>query len=75
MPGWIKNTILRIHCHLAGAKAAGLRVTAYHFAAPDNTPGEAIAAADHFVTVSNLDTGRSFQGGALAPEIVEASFK
>ena len=41
----------------AGAKAAGLRVTAYHFAAPDNTPGEAIAEADHFVTVSNLADG------------------
>lgn len=27
------------------------------------------------VTVSNLDTGRSFHGGGLAPEIVEASFK
>lgn len=27
------------------------------------------------VTVSNLDTGRSFHGGALAPEIVEASFR
>ncbi len=27
------------------------------------------------VTVSNLDTGRSFQAGALAPEIVDASFR
>jgi methenyltetrahydromethanopterin cyclohydrolase len=27
------------------------------------------------VTVSNLDTGTSFQTGKLAPEIVEASFK
>jgi len=27
------------------------------------------------VTVSNLDTGRSFHGGALAPEIVDKSFK
>lgn len=27
------------------------------------------------VTVSNLDTGTSFQAGKLAPEIVEASFK
>jgi len=27
------------------------------------------------VTVSNLDTGRSFHGGGLAPEIVEASFR
>ena len=26
------------------------------------------------VTVSNLDTGRSFHAGALAPEIVDASF-
>lgn len=27
------------------------------------------------VTVSNLDTGRSFHGGSLAPEIVDASFR
>ena len=27
------------------------------------------------VTVSNLDTGQSFHGGALAPEIVDASFR
>ncbi|MCB1527755.1 MAG: methenyltetrahydromethanopterin cyclohydrolase [Hyphomicrobiaceae bacterium] len=27
------------------------------------------------VTVSNLDTGRTFQAGALAPEIIDASFK
>lgn len=27
------------------------------------------------VTVSNLDTGRSFHAGALAPEIVDASFR
>ncbi len=27
------------------------------------------------VTVSNLDTGNSFKGGKLAPEIVEASFR
>ena len=27
------------------------------------------------VTVSNLDTGASFHGGALAPEIVDASFR
>jgi methenyltetrahydromethanopterin cyclohydrolase len=27
------------------------------------------------VTVTNLDTGRSFHGGALAPEIVDKSFK
>lgn len=27
------------------------------------------------VTVSNLDTGRSFQAGSLAPEIVDASFR
>ena len=27
------------------------------------------------VTVSNLDTGSSFQAGALAPEIVAASFR
>lgn len=26
------------------------------------------------VSVSNLDTGRTFQGGALAPEIIDASF-
>ena len=27
------------------------------------------------VTVSNLDTGRSFHGGGLAPEIVDKSFR
>lgn len=27
------------------------------------------------VSVSNLDTGRTFQGGALAPEIIDASFR
>ncbi|MGW8205798.1 MAG: methenyltetrahydromethanopterin cyclohydrolase [Hyphomicrobiaceae bacterium] len=27
------------------------------------------------VTISNLDTGQSFHGGALAPEIVDASFR
>ena len=41
----------------AGAKAAGLRVTAYHFAAPDKTPGEAVAEANHFVDVAGLVDG------------------
>jgi methenyltetrahydromethanopterin cyclohydrolase len=35
---------------------------------------DAMLFSPALVTVSNLDTGRSFQAGKLAPEIVEASF-
>ncbi|HZC33820.1 MAG TPA: glycoside hydrolase family 25 protein [Candidatus Bathyarchaeia archaeon] len=38
----------------AGAKAAGLWTGAYHFAEPDATAGDAIAEADHFVSIINL---------------------
>jgi GH25 family lysozyme M1 (1,4-beta-N-acetylmuramidase) len=41
----------------AGAKAAGIRTTAYHFASPDATPNEAIAEANHFVDVAQLGDG------------------
>lgn len=41
----------------AGATAAGLAFTAYHFARPDATPGDAVAEADHFVQVAQLGPG------------------
>jgi GH25 family lysozyme M1 (1,4-beta-N-acetylmuramidase) len=41
----------------AAAKAAGLKITAYHFAAPDSTAGEAIREADHFVDTAGLVDG------------------
>ena len=42
------------HAH---AKAAGLRTTAYHFARPDTTVGDAVAEADHLVAVAGLGDG------------------
>ena len=41
----------------AQAKAAGLRTTAYHFARPDTTVGDAVAEADHLVAVAGLGDG------------------
>lgn len=41
----------------AGATAAGLAFTAYHFARPDDTPNDAILEADHFVDVAQLGPG------------------
>ncbi len=41
----------------AGAKAAGIATTAYHFASPDATANEAIAEANHFVDVAQLGDG------------------
>jgi GH25 family lysozyme M1 (1,4-beta-N-acetylmuramidase) len=41
----------------AAAKAAGLWTGAYHFARPNATVGDAIAEADHFVSVINLGAG------------------
>jgi GH25 family lysozyme M1 (1,4-beta-N-acetylmuramidase) len=41
----------------AGAVAAGLIVTAYHFAKPDATAGDAVIEADHFVSVAQIDSG------------------
>ena len=38
----------------AGAKAAGLRTTGYHFARPDTAAGDAVAEADHFVDVARI---------------------
>jgi len=40
-----------------GAAASGLAFTAYHFARPDATPGDAIAEADHFVQTAQLGPG------------------
>ena len=40
-----------------GARAAGLRTGAYHFAQPDATPNDAILEADHFVAVLDLLKG------------------
>lgn len=41
----------------AGAMAAGLAFTAYHFAHPDTTRGDATLEADHFVAVAGLRHG------------------
>lgn len=41
----------------AGATAAGLAFTAYHFARPDATANDAILEADHFVDVAQLGPG------------------
>jgi GH25 family lysozyme M1 (1,4-beta-N-acetylmuramidase) len=41
----------------AGAEAAGLAFTAYHFAEPDATPHDALAEANHFVAVAGLTPG------------------
>jgi len=36
-------------------RAVGIPFSAYHFAGPDTTPGDAIAEADHFVNTARLD--------------------
>jgi len=41
----------------AGATAAGLAFTAYHFARPDSTANDAVLEADHFVSVAQLGAG------------------
>ncbi|HEX7950997.1 MAG TPA: glycoside hydrolase family 25 protein [Candidatus Limnocylindrales bacterium] len=41
----------------AQAKAVGLYVGAYHFARPDRTPGDPVAEADYFLSMSQLETG------------------
>ena len=41
----------------AGARAAGIATTAYHFANPDATAGEAVEEANHFVDVAQLGDG------------------
>jgi GH25 family lysozyme M1 (1,4-beta-N-acetylmuramidase) len=41
----------------AQAKAVGLYVGAYHFARPDRGPGDAIAEADYFLSMSQLEAG------------------
>jgi GH25 family lysozyme M1 (1,4-beta-N-acetylmuramidase) len=41
----------------AQAKAAGLRTTAYHFAEPDASAGDAVAEADHLVAIAGLGDG------------------
>ena len=40
-----------------GAEMAGLAFGAYHFARPDDTPGDAVVEADHFVDVAQLEPG------------------
>jgi GH25 family lysozyme M1 (1,4-beta-N-acetylmuramidase) len=40
-----------------GAAQEGIPFTAYHFARPDGTPGDAVIEADHFVAVAALRTG------------------
>ena len=41
----------------AQARAAGLRVGAYHFAQPSTTAGDAVAEADHFLATASLARG------------------
>ncbi|MGZ4113531.1 MAG: GH25 family lysozyme [Actinomycetota bacterium] len=41
----------------AGAAAEGIPFTAYHFAKPDLTAGDAVKEADHFVDVAQLGPG------------------
>ena len=41
----------------AQARAAGLRVGAYHFAQPSTTAGDAVAEADHFLATAALARG------------------
>lgn len=41
----------------AGAKAAGIRFGAYHYASPDLSTNDAIAEADHYVNVAGLRAG------------------
>jgi GH25 family lysozyme M1 (1,4-beta-N-acetylmuramidase) len=41
----------------AGSRAAGIATTAYHFANPDATVGDAVAEANHFVDVAQLADG------------------
>jgi GH25 family lysozyme M1 (1,4-beta-N-acetylmuramidase)/uncharacterized protein YgiM (DUF1202 family) len=43
--------------NVAGAKAAGLFVGAYHYADPDTTPGDGAAEADHYLDTAPLQTG------------------
>jgi lysozyme len=40
-----------------GAAQEGIAFTAYHFARPDATPGDAVIEADHFVAVAALRPG------------------
>ena len=41
----------------AGASAAGLWTSAYHFARPDASVNDAVLEADHFVAIANLGRG------------------
>lgn len=41
----------------SAALAAGLAFTAYHYAQPDGTSGDAIREADHFIAVAGLKRG------------------
>ena len=44
----------------AGAKAAGMRVGAYHFARPDATTNDAVIEADHFADVAAPRSGEIY---------------
>ena len=44
----------------ANARAAGIRTTAYHFASPDGTSGDAVKEADWFVANADLQPGDLF---------------
>ena len=43
--------------NVAGAKAAGLLVGAYHYAQPSSVPGDGIAEADHYLDTAPLSSG------------------
>jgi GH25 family lysozyme M1 (1,4-beta-N-acetylmuramidase) len=62
----------------ANARAAGLWTTAYHFAQPSTTAGDAVAEADHFVAVAKLQSGDLIPAldlevtGSLGPAALQA---
>ena len=62
----------------AGARAAGMKVTAYHFATPSSAPGDAILEADWFIQNAGLLPGDLVpaldleQTGGLAPPDLQA---
>ena len=65
----------------AGALAAGLAFTAYHYAHPDRARGDAIKEADHFLAVAQLRHGMLVpaldleSGSRLGPTRLEAWVK
>lgn len=63
------------------ARAAGIRIGAYHFADPDATPGDAVAEADHFLDAAQPSSGELLpvldleQAGGLAVPDLQAWVK